>query len=58
MSTRQWIRAPQPVAPAGSFPIEGAGQPGGAGQLRLLSVQERQAALALERALRASRYSA
>jgi hypothetical protein len=50
MSTRQWIRTPQPIAPAGLFPIESAGQPGGAGQLRLLSVQERQAALALRRA--------
>ncbi len=50
MSTRQWIRVPRPVAPAGPFPIEGAGQPGGTGQLGLLSVQERQAALALARA--------
>ncbi len=48
-SARQWMRSPMFIAQAQSFDLQ-SGHPLGAGQLRLLSLQERQAALALRRA--------
>jgi hypothetical protein len=48
-STRQWMRSPVFVAQAQSLDLQ-SGHHAGAVQLRLLSLQERQAALALRRA--------
>jgi len=50
MTSRQWIRTPQLVAEATSFALDSSGQHAGARHLRLLTAQERQAALALRRA--------
>ena len=50
MSSRQWIRSPQPVAQVGSLALDSGGQHGGAGRLRLLSLQERQAIVSVGRA--------